>query len=139
MGFKSKVSSGGWFTWILVPPSPAGQVLVPTGGRVGGSFLVKTLSCSVVWRLFLASSRCWTKCGGRSLLWLRTILPLGLEVAPSSGPRLCRCPRTVRSSCSMAAQVNPVIMAVVVAVEDLGPGSGVKNLSLEDEPGGDGL
>ena len=139
MGFTSKAVKGGWVTWGLAPPSTAKHVLVPTGGRVGGSFLGKTLSCSMVWRLFLASSRRWTECGGRSLLWLPTILPLGLEVAPSSGPRLCRCPRTVRSSCSMGARVNPVLMAVVVAVEDLGPGSGVKNLSLEDEPGGDGL
>ena len=48
VGFNSKAAKGGWVTWGLAPPSTAGQVLVPTGGRVGGSFFVKTLSYSVV-------------------------------------------------------------------------------------------
>ena len=36
VGFNSKAVKGGWVTWGLAPPSTAGQVLVPTGGRVGG-------------------------------------------------------------------------------------------------------
>ena len=54
MGFESKASTGGRSTWTLVPPSAAGLGLTPTGGRDGGSFLLKTLSWMGGWRLLQA-------------------------------------------------------------------------------------
>ena len=139
MGFESTASTGGRFTSNSAPPSAAGLDLGPTGGMDGSSFSVKTLCCPVALSSFLSSTRRWIECRGTSLFWLRTILLLGLEVGPPPGLRLCRCLMTLRSSCSMAARVKPASTAVVVSAEALGPESGGENLSLGDEPGGDGL